>query len=63
MDFVAELWEPLEFLGPLTVFHYYNPIDIVQHGTVPWSHALVLIGVAATGYAAAIAVFQRRDIP
>ena len=63
MDFVAELWEPLQFLGPWTVFHYYNPTAIVQQGTVPWNHALVLIGVAAAGYAAAIAVFQRRDIP
>jgi ABC-2 type transport system permease protein len=63
MDFVAELWEPLEFLGTLTVFHYYNPTAIVQQGAVPWNHALVLIGIAAAGYAAAIAVFQRRDIP
>ena len=63
MDFVAELWEPLEFLGPWTVFHYYNPTSIVQQGTVPWDHALVLIAVAAAGYAAAIAVFQHRDIP
>ena len=63
MDFVAELWEPLEFLGPWTVFHYYNPIAIVQQGTVPWNHALALLGVAVAGFAAAIAVFQRRDIP
>ena len=63
VDFVAELWEPLEFLGPWTVFHYYSPTSVVQQGAVPWNHALVLIGIAATGYAAAIAVFQRRDIP
>ena len=62
-DFVAELWEPLGFLGPWTVFHYYNPVSIVQQGTVPWNHVVVLIGVAAAGYGAAIAVFQRRDIP
>jgi len=63
IDFIAALWEPLEFLGPVTIFHYYNPIAIVQQGAVPWNHILVLLGVAATGYAGAIAVFQRRDIP
>jgi ABC-2 type transport system permease protein len=63
MDFVAELWEPLEFLGPWSVFHYYSPTSVVQQGAVPWNHALALIGVATAGYAAAIAVFQRRDIP
>ena len=63
IDFFAGLWEPLGFLGPLTIFHYYNPIAIVQQGVLPWNHVLVLLGVAATGYVAAIAVFQRRDIP
>lgn len=63
VDFVAELWEPLEFLGPLSVFHYYSPISVVQQGAVPWNHVLALLGVAAVGYTAAIAVFQRRDIP
>ncbi|MBI4282823.1 MAG: ABC transporter permease subunit [Chloroflexi bacterium] len=62
-DFVADLWEPLEFLGPWSIFHYYNPTSIVQQGAMPWNHALVLLGVASGGYAAAIAVFQRRDIP
>ena len=63
MDFIAALWEPLAFLGPVTIFHYYDPIAIVQQGAVPWNHALVLLGVAAAGFAAAITVFQRRDIP
>lgn len=63
MDFVASLWEPLELLGPWTVFHYYDPMGVVQAGGVPIGHALALGAVAAVSFGAALWVFQRRDIP
>ncbi len=63
IDYIVGLGEPLEFLAPLTIFNYYDPIGVVQQGSVPLNHLLVLLAVAAAGFAATIAVFQRRDIP
>ncbi|MBI2856062.1 MAG: ABC transporter permease subunit [Chloroflexi bacterium] len=63
VDFASELWEPLEFLGPWSLFHYYNPAAIVQSGTVAWEHALALSGVALACFTAAVLAFQQRDIP
>ncbi|MBF8267994.1 MAG: putative antimicrobial peptide exporter permease YclI [Dehalococcoidia bacterium] len=63
LDFVSELWEPLDFMRPWSIFHYYDPISVIQSGSIPWNHGLVLGGVALACYLTAIAVFQRRDIP
>jgi ABC-2 type transport system permease protein len=74
---IGQLYEPLAWLRPLTVFYYYQPQQVILGG--PWVVALggwdgsapwawvpvlpVLYGVGALGYAVALAVFTRRDIP
>lgn len=63
MDFLADLWHVTEWLGPLSVFHYYIPSDVAIRGVVPWGDMAVLLSVAGVTFAAALVVFQRRDIP
>ena len=62
LDFLANLWGRAEFLGPLSLFHYYDPAHIVRTGAVPWGDmaVLLLMGLALRGVA--LAVFQGRDI-
>ena len=62
VDFLATLWGPAEPLGPLSVFHYYDPLAIARDGGIPWRDLGVLLGIAFGGFAAALVVFQRRDI-
>ena len=62
LDYLASLWDAAEFLGPLSVFHYYDPVSTVIDGAVPLLHLSVLGSVALAGFAAAVLAFQRRDI-
>lgn len=62
LDFLATLWEPAEKAGLVSLFHYYRPSDILRTGTAPWSHLVVLAGVAIACLAASVLIFQRRDI-
>ena len=61
-DFLAALWSPVEFLGPLSIFYYYDPVSIVGRGGVLGLHLAVLGLVAIVGFAAAIVTFERRDV-
>ena len=62
VDFLATLWSPAEFLGPLSLFHYYDPLAIAQEGGMAWRDVGVLLGAAAAGLGLALVSFQRRDI-
>lgn len=62
VDFLANLWDKAEFLGPVSFFHYYNPATLVQTGEVPWRDLGVLIFMAGLLYGTALILFQRRDI-
>ncbi len=59
--FLAQVWPPADVIRPLSLFAYYQPQDIVQRGASATA-AMVLAAVTAAGLAAAIAVFQRRDL-
>lgn len=63
IDFLSLIWAPAGPAGPLSLFHYYDPLEVVQSGGgVPWRDLAVLSTVALAGFAGALAVFQRRDI-
>ena len=62
IDFVAEIWDPLEFLGPLSVFNYYDPLATVTRGSLNIGDTSVLLGVSAVTLILSLAVFQKRDI-
>ena len=62
VDFVAAIWSPIEPLAPFGLFAYYDPLGIARETVnLAWNLG-VLFGVAAVGFAAALVVFQRRDI-
>ncbi|MEK9659152.1 MAG: hypothetical protein VW450_04320 [Chloroflexota bacterium] len=61
LDFLAALWSTAEPFGLLSVYHYYDPLSVVQAG-VSLRDAGVLTGVALVTHLAALALFQRRDI-
>jgi beta-exotoxin I transport system permease protein len=42
-------------------FHYYLGADPMLAG-MPWGHAAVLLGLAVIGVAAAVVLFDRRDL-
>ena len=75
---LGQLWDSASFLRPFTVFYYYQPQKIMLHdewsadlrsvwgsdspiGSIPAVGMLFAIG--AIGYAVALRVFTRRDLP
>ena len=62
IDFVAGLFDVLEPMGLLSLFHYYDPVAVAVDTGVPVGHFLVLLGVATATFTGAAVYFQRRDI-
>jgi ABC-2 type transport system permease protein len=62
MDLVSKIKPDLGWLGKLSVFHYFDPAEIVNSGTPDWLGLGVLVGVAAIGLGAAVWLFGRRDM-
>ena len=62
VDYLATLWSAVEYIGLLSLFHYYDPVSVVDKGAVPALHLGVLGAVAVVGFAGALFAFQRRDI-
>ncbi len=76
INLLAQMWDRIAFLRPLTIFYYYQPQAIIlkDQWTVPigkdwpWLGGevygiVVLLLVGAIGYALALLVFSRRDLP
>jgi len=61
-DYLARAWAPLQKFAWLSPFHYYSPLDLVTGAALSWTHVLTLLGIAATGVAAAFVLFARRDL-
>lgn len=62
IDFVAEIWEPLEFLGPISVFYYYDPVTTVVNGSLITEDVFVLFGLSLISLILSLVAFQVRDI-
>jgi ABC-2 type transport system permease protein len=61
IEFLSRVWPPIAWVRPLSPFAYYRPQAIVQAG-LALSDTVRLIAIALGGLAAAIVVFQRRDL-
>lgn len=44
------------------IFHYYNPLGVINGGGFPFKSVLVLLAFGAVGFAAALWVFRNKDI-
>jgi ABC-2 type transport system permease protein len=63
VDFLAGTWSAVEAIGPVSPFHYYDPVGVVGTASVPVLHLGVLAAFAVGGLALATVAFSRRDIP
>jgi ABC-2 type transport system permease protein len=76
VNVIGQLWEAVTWMRPFTVFFYYQPQQVVLTGIWTVSPAAtwgggpdavnvlaVLFGIGAAGYALALAIFTRRDLP
>jgi ABC-2 type transport system permease protein len=78
VNVIGQLWSPVAWLRPVTVFFYYQPQQIMlQHNwTIDLGQAwndgkplyglnvvAVLVIVGAVGYAGALRTFSGRDLP
>ena len=59
---VAEVVEPLEWLGYVSLFHYWRPLEQFSTGEFAWTEAVVLAAVAVVAAGLAVVLFRRRDI-
>ena len=62
LDLVSRVWQPGRRLGPLSPFHYFNPLDVVAGRPLNLAHLAVLGGVGAAGIALAYVIYGRRDL-
>ena len=67
VNLLGQMWTAIEPLRPFTVFYYYQPqpvlLDVYGAAQQLAGNVATLAAVGLTGYAAALAVFCRRDLP
>lgn len=61
-DVAARVWERGRSLGPLSPFHYFNPIEVASGRPLNLAHMAVLGAVGAAGIATAYAIYRHRDL-
>ena len=62
LHFVSQYSSVVAKIDWFGVFHWYNPLSVLDSGNVPVKSILILLAFAAIGFGAATAVFQRKDI-
>jgi ABC-2 type transport system permease protein len=62
VNLVAQMWDTLAVLRPLTIFYYYQPQAVIL-GDGWDAKPLVLYSVGVFGYLIALWTFHRRDLP
>ena len=62
IDLLASLLEAVSDFGILSLFHYYDTVQITNSGQLNWTHILVLLGVTLVTYGLGIYIYNKRDI-
>ncbi len=62
LDWFGSLWDKVEPLTALSLFHYHTPTAIIMNQANGWINTTVLLIVAVLTFAAAIVIFERRDL-
>jgi ABC-2 type transport system permease protein len=63
VDYLAELWEILQPVEPLSIFDYFDPSQALVYGNLRGEDVVVLLAVGAVGAIGGLVVFVRRDLP
>lgn len=62
LSFAAPLWQPLEYIVPVSPFHYYKPMAILAGIRISGNTAISILAVSIVMFIAAGFIFSRRDI-
>lgn len=62
IDIVARTVEEVDWLGNVSLFHFYDPQHILDTGELSLVGLVVSVGIALGSVVAALLIFQRRDI-
>ncbi len=62
IHFAASYSKIVEKIDWFCIFHYYEPMKVIDSGNMPWKSVLCLLAFAAVGFAASLYTFQRKDI-
>jgi hypothetical protein len=62
INYLAQVWSAVEPLGPVSVFHYYDPGKILGVAGLPGRDVLVLAAAAAVAALAAHLLVERREL-
>jgi len=62
VHFAGAYWRIVEKIDWFGIFHYYDPLKVINSGNVPVKDVLILLAFAIVGFALAIWFFQRKDI-
>ncbi len=63
IDIVSRTVARVDWLGNVSLFHFYQPQRVMSSGDLSWAGILVSLAVLVGSAAAAVVIFQRRDIP
>lgn len=61
-DFLAKYSQTIEKVNFLTIFHYYQPSELLSQGTINWSDAGILLLISLICFSVALIIFKKRDI-
>lgn len=63
INFIVPILDPaVEWIRNSSLFYYYQPQQVVSSGSLDGTAVAVYAGVAVISFAAALIIFQRRDI-
>ncbi len=62
LNVVAQVVEPLAWLGYASLFHYWQPLDQFVTGEFDWVAAVIMASIAVGTNAVGVAVFRWRDL-
>ncbi len=62
LNYLAQFWEPTRRAAWLSVLRYHQPLAALRSGRWPFADMGILLGAAGVMWAAAGAVFARRDL-
>ncbi|MEW6188967.1 MAG: ABC transporter permease subunit [Actinomycetota bacterium] len=62
LNALADLSETLKDFRFLSIFKYYNSMEALKTGNIPWSDALLFLGLSLLCLIASILIFRREDI-